>query len=374
MSLRHRHSTWILPLLLLTVLLAVLSCAPAPAGPRAWIDWPPQGFETSVGTTLTLIAHAYAEEGVAGVRLEVDRQPYRLVSPEQAGEQFVQVSAEWFADQPGTYLLSVTTLDVNGQPSNPASVSVSVTGEAPGLRLTPSPLTTVMTTTLESPTVPPPTQAPPPPSAAAQPATGTSLPPTATQPPPTATLEPPRIVSFDVDHSQITAGECVRFSWRVEGYPTAVYFDGEGVTNPSSARVCLAATRDFGLRAEGPSGVDTRSITVVVIQPSPTPDTAGPPAPSLVSPTGNAEQGCGAVNLRWSAVSDPSGIATYYVKVEKVTGTSKSGAWTTNDTELTIPAAWLECGQGYQWAVRAEDGAGNLGPLSTWDAFTVTLS
>jgi hypothetical protein len=368
MRLRHRHSTWVIPLLLLSLLLIVLSCAPAQNVPRAWIDWPRDGFETTVGTTVTLIGHAYAENGVAEARLEVDRQPYRVGSPEPAGGQFVEVSIDWFADEPGTYLLSLVAFDANGQASNPASVAVSVTGEEPGLLVTPSPVTTVMTMTLESPTVAPPTSEPPPPTAtSASPATGTPL-------PPTATPEPPRIVVFEVDRPQITAGECVRFSWRVEGYPTAIYFDGQGVTSPSSARVCPEATRQFELRAEGPSGADAQSITLVVVEPSPIPDTEGPPAPSLVSPTGNMEQGCDAVKLRWRAVTDPSGISTYYVKVEKVTGTAKSGAWTTNDTELTIPVAWLECGQGYEWAVRAEDGAGNLGPLSNWGAFTVTLS
>ncbi len=360
----------ILPLVLLGVMAVALSCAPMEAGPRAWIDWPSDGFETDVGTTVTLIAHAYAEEGVAEVQLSVNRQPYRVVAPDQAGEQFVEVSAEWFADEAGTYLLSVTALDVNGLASNPASVTVSVTGEGPELIVTPGPEETppLTTPTTEEPAA---TLAP---SEAPAPPTATAPLPTATRPAPTATPLPPRIVSFEVDRSQITAGECVRFSWRVEGQPTAIYFDGDGVTSPDSSEQCPTATRAFELRAEGPSGVDVESITVVVVEPSPTPDTVGPAAPSLISPVGDAEQDCGAVTLRWRRANDPSGIATYYVKVEKVTGTFKSGAWTTTETELIIPAAWLECGQGYRWAVRAEDGAGNLGPWSDWGTFSMSLT
>lgn len=92
-----------------------------------------------------------------------------------------------------------------------------------------------------------------------------------------------------------------------------------------------------------------------------------------MTPRDGKEQGCGAVTLHWNPVSDPSGVNTYYVKVEKVSGTFKSGAWTTTDTELTIPGVWLECGQEYRWAVRAEDGVGNVGPWSAWAEFTVTI-
>ena len=380
MRVRHRFSTTVLLLALLGLAAAVISCTSAEVGPRAWIDWPTEGFETDVGTTVTVIAHAYAEAGVGEVRLEVDRQPYRLVSPDQAGEQFVDVSIEWLAGEPGMYLLSVTTFDVNGQASNPASVTVRVTGEGPGLMLTPSPLTTVVTTTLESPTVAPPTEAatetPLPPTATPPPPTGTRLPPTATPPPPTATPPPPRIVSFEVSPpGQITAGECVRFDWRVEGSPTAIYFDGEGVTSPASMDVCPPATRDYQLRAVGPGGEDTESLTVVVIQPSPTPkDTQGPPAPSVVSPTGGIEVDCDDVELDWNPVTDPSGIDIYYVKAEKETspGTWQSaGGWTATDTQVTVS---LECGLSYRWEVRAEDGAGNVGPWSSWGTFSVTLT
>ncbi len=148
MRVRHRFPMVILPLVFLGLAAAVISCASAEVGPRAWIDWPTEGFETDVGSTVTVIAHAYAEAGVGEVRLEVDRQPYRVVTPDRAGEQFVDVSMEWFADEPGLHLLSVTSLDVNGQASNPASVAVSVTGEGAGLILTPQGSATVVTTSL----------------------------------------------------------------------------------------------------------------------------------------------------------------------------------------------------------------------------------
>ncbi|MGB9299910.1 MAG: hypothetical protein WCD51_04875 [Anaerolineae bacterium] len=147
MRLRHEHSTWILPLLLSMALLVVPSCAPTQVGPRAWIDWPLEGFETEPGSTVNLIAHAYAQDGVAEVRLEVDRQPYRVVAPDPAGEQFVEVSAAWFAGEPGLYLLSVIAVDTTGQASGPADVTVRVTGEGPETTVTPGPEETPLPST-----------------------------------------------------------------------------------------------------------------------------------------------------------------------------------------------------------------------------------
>jgi hypothetical protein len=339
-------------------------------GPRVWIDFPLEGSRFFPDTTVSVTCHAFAEEGVAEVQLAVNGEPYRLAAPAQLGEQFVEISTEWLATEPGQYVLSVIAFDMTGAATNPDRVTVTVVGETPRLVLSP----TARETTV------PPTGTPEEPTATAEPSetppspTATSRPPIWTPEPPTATPPPPRIVSFEVNRSRITVGECVRFSWRVEGYPTAIYFDEQGVTSPDSRDRCPTATRDFELRAEGPSGVDAQSITVVVLQPSPTPDTQGPPAPGGLSPSGGEGQGCGAVTLSWNAVSDASGIRTYYVKVEKISGSPKSGGWQTTDTEYTIAAAWLECGQAYQWAVWAEDGAGNVGPSSAWAQFSMDIT
>jgi hypothetical protein len=366
---RHRFPTVVLPLLLFVLTSAVLSCAaPVETGPRTWIDWPPDGYQIAPGTTLSVMCHAYADQGVAELHLAVNGQPYTMAQPAVPGKQFVESRLEWKATDPGDYRLTVTSFETTGQASTPAHVTVTVVGEVPGLILTPPMVTTVVTQTLESPTVAPPTVSPLP--------TGTPRPPTATPPPSTATPPPPppTIVSFEASRTQVLAGECVRLTWRVEGYATAIYFDGEGVTSPDSRDRCPMATRDFELRAEGPAGVDTATVQVNVTQPpSPTPDTQGPPAPSLVSPTGGTELPCDDVTLDWNPVSDASGIETYYVKVEReiTPGNWQSaGGWTATGTQVTIS---LGCGISYRWAVRAEDGAGNAGPWSTWGQFGVTF-
>jgi hypothetical protein len=77
---------------------------------------------------------------------------------------------------------------------------------------------------------------------------------------------------FEADKTQITKGDCVRFTWQVEA-PTAIYFDGEGVGNyPDFRDRCPTSTRAFELLAEGYGGPVTESITIVVIPG----DTEGP--------------------------------------------------------------------------------------------------
>jgi hypothetical protein len=382
MTARYLLSRLILPLALLAVLAGILSCAPVETGPRAWIDFPLDGSKYFPDTTVTVTCHAFAREGVAEVQLAVNGQAYRIGQPAQPGEQFVEIEMEWLATEPGDYLLSVTAFSMAGETSNPAHVTVTVVGKVPEFLLTPTEIRTEvpLTETPVAPTTAPPapTGTPRPPIATPPPPTGTARPPTATPPPP-----PPNIVSFTANPPSIDAGQCSRLSWAVEGAISAVYLDTEGVSDHDSRDRCPTTTTTYTLRAVGPGGERTANATVEVTRPSPTPippsptpipDTQGPPAPSLVSPTGGQGVGCGDVTLRWNPVSDPSGIGMYYVKVEKVTGSYKSGAWNTTATQLVIPVAWFECGQSYRWSVAAEDGLGNMGPWSEWGEFTVTVT
>jgi hypothetical protein len=111
-----------------------------------------------------------------------------------------------------------------------------------------------------------------------------------------------------VARQQITAGECVRFSWRVEGYPTEIYFDGEGVTSPDSGEKCPHETTTYTLLTKGPGGEDTASLTVQVTQPPE--DTEGPSI-SNVSHSPQAAYCSKSDQVQISArVTDPSGVAS----------------------------------------------------------------
>lgn len=111
-----------------------------------------------------------------------------------------------------------------------------------------------------TPPVPSPTTRPP--------ATGTPRP-TATQPAPTTGPAAPRIVSFQANPLSIAQGQCTILNWAVEGVISAVYFEGEGVGDHDSRQRCPGQTKTFNLRAVGPGGEDTDSVTVTVTQPPP---------------------------------------------------------------------------------------------------------
>ncbi len=365
MNAKRLLSRVILPLAVLALTAGILSCAPVQAGPRVWIDWPREGHRMEAGTTLTIICHAYAREGVAEVQLAVNGAAYLLDTPAAAGEQFIELSLEWVPSEPGDYLLSVTAFDMTGEPSLPASVSVTVPGEAATPVLTP---TEIAPTAPAGETPPPPTETPLPPTPTPPPSTGTPQPPTATPPPPL-----PTIVSFTANPPSVGAGQCTTLSWAVEGVISSVWLDGEGVGDHDSRQRCPDAATSYTLRAQGPGGEVTASVTVQVTQPSPPPDNQGPPAPALVSPTGGVMLDCEPVTLDWNPVSDPSGIGTYYVKWERevTPGNWQSlGGQATTGTQVTIS---LDCGISYRWSVMAEDGAGNPGPWAGWAEFGVTF-
>ena len=107
-------------------------------------------------------------------------------------------------------------------------------------------------------------------------------------------------------------------------------------------------------------------------------DEQAPAAPAPTSPTGNPTLSCaGQVSLVWNPVSDPSSIQEYRVEVQRHSGDnnwqSVSGSpWTgIAGTSLSVP---VECGWYYRWRVQAVDGLGNVGGLSSWATFAVTLS
>jgi hypothetical protein len=98
--------------------------------------------------------------------------------------------------------------------------------------------------------------------------TATAIPPasTPTTPPP----PPPTIVSLQANPASITEGQSTTISWAVEGTISAVYFDGEGVSDHDSRSKRPQQTRAYTLRAVGPGGETTRDVTVTVTHPQPT--------------------------------------------------------------------------------------------------------
>lgn len=113
----------------LVVALGIAACAQtqAAAGPRAWIDFPIDGTSVRVGVPLTVIAHAYAPDGVVDALLSVNGQAYRRSPPGEA-QTFAQISMEWRPEQEGDHELSLIAYAKDGKASSPARVRVKVVG------------------------------------------------------------------------------------------------------------------------------------------------------------------------------------------------------------------------------------------------------
>jgi hypothetical protein len=157
-----------------------------------------------------------------------------------------------------------------------------------------------------------------------------------------------------------------------------VYFDGNGVAGTGSHQTCPCTDETHVLDVILPDGShDVREITIYVTGScvSPTPDIQGPPAPTSLTPSDDTLFKCqGSVTLSWSAVKDPSGVAGYYVQLERKVNEKVWEPMNTwgllNGTQTDVP---VSCGLGYRWSVRARDGAGNLGPWSSWATFGIGI-
>jgi len=366
MRVRALLSKLILRVAPLALTAGILSCAPVQTGPRVWIDFPLDGSKFFPETTVSVTCHAFSREGVAEVQLAVNGEPYRLAAPAQPGEQFAEISMEWLATEPGDYVLSVVAFDMTGATTNPDRVSVTVVGDAPQLIITPGGPTDTPTSTGE------PTDTP----------TSTGIPTdTPTSTPSSTATTPPRVVitMFEASKTQIMAGECpVIFTWRVEA-PTAIYFDGEGVTdNPGSRDRCPESTRTYELVANGYLGPVTASITIVVIQP-PT-DTEGPLIQNeagpqeMWAPDGNQCRDLEPYQFQ-AKVSDVSGVLWVKLIYSVDGGPDQSGGMqlvsgTTYRTGYSLPDLGGQSAT-FEWHIR---GCDMVDPMNCSDSATHTES
>ena len=194
---------------------------------------------------------------------------------------------------------------------------------------------------------------------------------------PTLTSTPVPFVEFTADATTVPAGTCTTVRWKTE-HVQAVYFDGIGVPGEGSHQTCPCTAETHTLDVTLPDGShDVREITISVTGScvSPTPDTQAPPAPASLTPSDGVVLSCrGSITLSWNTAKDPSGVTGYYVQMERKVNEKvwdPVGTWgPIKETQINIP---VSCGLGYRWAVRARDGAGNLGPWSSWATFGIGI-
>jgi len=364
----NRHLRAALAVLFLVSALVLASCAQRAvsigvdtAPIRAWVGGPMDGIEIPMGANSAL-CHGFAIAGVSHVELYVNGGfANRMANPDPSEEYFTS-ELGFNADAAGAYVLECVTFDQGGLTAWSDPVTVFVTGEEPSPTTEEEEIPTATPTATEvSPTEVPPTSTSIPPTPTevpptSIPPTSTRIPPTSTPLPPSPTLEPPRIVSFEVSKSQITLGECVTFSYVVAGSPTAIYFDGQGVAGPAgSVDRCPTATREFELTAElNNQVVDRASLTVVVIQPSPTTNT-GPSITNVSESTNDVDwpepfctqcQYPSQVTIS-ANISDPDGVAGAKVSFRIKAGGAQWQALPMNPGRTgaysaTITGEWLQ--------------------------------
>lgn len=330
---RKERATTILLGLGLCLSLVLASCAPTAlevvhSGPRAWIGAPRDGSELSPGE-VPVLCHAFAREGVAYVELLVNgAYAGRAANAEDPEATHLDAELSFQATRAGTYELQCRTTDQEGATGVSDLVTVVVGADVrliidatPALMASP---TSTGPPAGASPTMGVPEETPTSTGIPSATATSTSMPtatPSSTPSSTATTPPPPRIVAFNVSRQQITGGECVTFNWRVEGYPTEIFFDGEGVTSPDSRDRCPEETTTYSLSATGPGGEDSASLVVEVTQPPE--DTEGPTIDSVShSPQAAycSQQDQVQITVR---VDDASGIASVQLYCELTGGVTQ---------------------------------------------------
>ena len=129
-------------------------------------------------------------------------------------------------------------------------------------------------------------------------------------PVPAPTQTPSPTISFTVNQTNITAGQCVTFNWNVQNvkavyfYPQGQDMQNYGVAGQGSSVQCPTQTTTYNLTAIYPNGAsETRSITIYV-----TPAPVGAPYINLFTVTPPQIQPGQCVNVQWDVAGSVSQI------------------------------------------------------------------
>jgi hypothetical protein len=353
----------------LVLILALVACAPSSTqGPATWLDQPLDGARLTLGPQ-EVTAHASDPDGVASLEFYVDGT--LLVSSPSGGGVLEHSTVGWNPSRPGVYTVSTRATDGQGNVGAAAKAVVTVgevaspSSPVPSVGPASSPMPPAATALPPTATSLPPTTTPVPPTTTPIPPTQTPVPPTSTPPPPSPTPPPPSIVAFQANPGQVQEGQCTTVSWRVEGSPSAIYFDGEGVTSPDSRQRCPGETTSYTLVARGPGGEVSQSLTVSVIA-----DTGGPSISNVQRSTNSVYCLGSPSEVTISAtVSDPSGVRSVdlYCNLDEggeewCGGFSRSG----NIWSITyIPQEHAICYGTMEYRIRATDDSAR-GNVSWW--------
>lgn len=306
--------------------------------PKVWIDSPRAGASIESGQSVMIYSHAFAREGIAEVVLSVDGVAYARSAPSTDGEEFSDFQQEWIPPEDGSYILQLVAYDQEGIRSNPETRLIIVGAPTPVVEVVELP----EDNTEEEIVICPPT---------ADVKTGANC-----RSGPGDVY--PVVITIPAGTELNVQGQSVDGYWWV-------------VNQPGSGAECWIWEELVEL------SIDTCSVAMVESPPTPQPaeDQTPPPAPQPAVPANGISLDCRSYqDLVWVPVQDGSGIAGYYVNLERQSspgnwqGVNQYGPIQGKEQQVSV-----ECGWTYRWAVRAEDGAGNFGSWSGYSTFTVEL-
>ena len=335
-----------LPLLTVAVIVSLLAgCSlTAPGGGvSVWIDVPLDGLTFPDVRALEIEGHAASQGGVARIEIWIDGALLTTIDDPPMEGDLAAFHVGWTPSAPGDYSIQALAFGSDGTPGRPDAARVTFGGPTPA-----------------------------PPGDCATPVGGGPTPP------------PEGVFQCWADPAEIEAGACTTIRWHVENVQRVIF---GGVDQPFSGsyQACLCQDERYSLTVIHLDGSEEKqrvdiAVTGACVTPTPPPplDATPPPAPTPAVPADGLSIACkGSQNLVWLPVDDPSGIAEYRVQVQRHAGdnnwqeVSGSVFEGIHDKQTTVG---VECGWYYRWRVRAVDGAGNLGPWSSWWQFAITLS
>jgi hypothetical protein len=134
----------------------------------------------------------------------------------------------------------------------------------------------------------------------------------------------------------------------------------------------LTSTPRASTPSLSPTPLPSATLTLTL---TPTPDLVAPPVPSTQGPLPKEafscppDQGQIAVQFKWKAVEDVSGVRDYRLSLRM----AGDEAWTYPGARFdqTTASVLLPCNRTYLWRVRARDGAGNEGAWSEEQMFSL---
>ena len=316
-------------------------------GTFVWIDVPVDGLTVLLGEAVNIEGHAANPEGVTQVEIWVEGELLFTIDAPTIEGGLTRFSESWLPPGEGEYTIQAVALAGDGSASQPDSARVIVVGE-------------IVEDPPEEEEV-------------------VEFPDLDATPTPTLVDDTGPVVEFWADTTEIAAGGCFTLYWHVENV-ASVIFGGIEREFDGSYKDCICETLTYPLTVNFLDGTQEKfRITIYVTgtceesKPEPEVDDKKPPAPTQTAPANGSTLTCQSfVTLFWTAVSDKSGIASYEVQAQRHSGdsnwaTAPGSPWTgLGNTNHTIS---IECGWTYRWRVRAIDGAGNIGPWSSWWTF-----